>query len=409
MKTKLALICCVLGFAANNVSAQDNNGEKLGLPGDNLNLAAVLDVFQHSPTLESFEAALNADTSKINNLDLNNDNFVDYIKVLDKKEGDVHTIILQVDVADKESQDVAVIFVEKKGNEVNVQMIGDEDLYGKDYILEPSSDGAKSSTPNPAYTKDEKTTVVNNYYYNTDNNYYSERPNYCPPPDSWLIIGFIYGPHYNPWHSPFYWGYYPGWYHPWTPWYYDNYYNHWYYQHSWNGWWYWRAHHNHFNVWYGPYRSNRHASGLYLRNRTSGVYNRTYKNPQPAPRPAGKARFPSHALNTDKNPAIVKPGAGAVRPATPQKNIPVRKIESPKKHIEQAPSKPGQEMQTKPGNKIPVAPSKEIQKKPASKPIIQEKGKTAPPARPAAPVKKPTTIKPAQPVKDKPGTSDKRR
>ncbi|HRS39328.1 MAG TPA: hypothetical protein P5292_09135, partial [Bacteroidia bacterium] len=91
--------------------AQQDSTARLGLPGDNLNLAAVLDVFRQSPTLESFESALNADTSKINNLDLNNDGKVDYIKVVDRPEENVHTIVLQVDLNEKETQDVAVIFV----------------------------------------------------------------------------------------------------------------------------------------------------------------------------------------------------------------------------------------------------------------------------------------------------------
>ena len=77
-------ICFSLMIGTIPLYAQTSE-DRLGLPGDNLNLAAVLDIFQKSPTLEDFEAALNADTSKVNNLDLNNDNQVDYIKVIDKQ------------------------------------------------------------------------------------------------------------------------------------------------------------------------------------------------------------------------------------------------------------------------------------------------------------------------------------
>jgi len=44
--------------------------EKLDLPGDNLNLYAVLKLFQESETLEGFERKLNEEDSEINNLDL---------------------------------------------------------------------------------------------------------------------------------------------------------------------------------------------------------------------------------------------------------------------------------------------------------------------------------------------------
>lgn len=40
-------------------SQKNNQPVALGLPGDNLNLYAVLEVFQKSPTLEGFEKSLN--------------------------------------------------------------------------------------------------------------------------------------------------------------------------------------------------------------------------------------------------------------------------------------------------------------------------------------------------------------
>ena len=43
----------------------------LGLPGDNLDLYAVMEIFQKSKTIEDFEKTLNADKEGINNLDLN--------------------------------------------------------------------------------------------------------------------------------------------------------------------------------------------------------------------------------------------------------------------------------------------------------------------------------------------------
>jgi len=355
--------------------AQTNEApEKLNLPGDNLNLAAVLDVFQRSPTLEEFEAVLNADTSKINNLDLNNDDQIDYIKVLDKQEGTLHSIILQVDVNATESQDVAVIFVEKNGDDVKIQLVGDEDLYGKDYILEPASDRRSAATENPGY-KGDGTTVIhttNNYYYNTENNNYASRPDYCPPPSSWIIIGFIYGPVYSPWVSPWHWGYYPGWWSPWRPYYWDVYYGHWYYHHHWHGWWYWRAPYHHFDRYYAGYRTNRRHSGVVMNYRAQGVYRKTYENPNPAPRPDRKANFPSHAIATDRNPVIVKP-AGIAKPSV-----------SPAKDQMQKPGvKPAQPVK---GSVKPSTPSKEKQT-----------------VKPTTPSGKPTDVKPSTPPsKDKP-------
>ena len=129
--------------------AQDYPDEYLGLPGDNLNLYAVMNLFQKSETIEGFERSLNDENTRINNLDLNNDNYIDYIKVADYVDGNVHTIVLQ-DVLDRnESQDVAVFTVEKLRNgSVQIQLIGDEALYGKNYIVEP----IYGETPNPGYT-----------------------------------------------------------------------------------------------------------------------------------------------------------------------------------------------------------------------------------------------------------------
>src|SRR6516162_6213036 len=87
--------------------------ELLGLPGDNLDLYAVLDLFQKSKTIEAFEKSLNEQKTGINNLDLNLDKKVDFIKVVTRKDGDAFTFILQVDVTKTETQDVALILVNK--------------------------------------------------------------------------------------------------------------------------------------------------------------------------------------------------------------------------------------------------------------------------------------------------------
>ena len=52
-------ILALLIASATTVRAQDYPREYLGLPGDNLNLYAVMDLFRNSETLEDFERSLN--------------------------------------------------------------------------------------------------------------------------------------------------------------------------------------------------------------------------------------------------------------------------------------------------------------------------------------------------------------
>lgn len=102
----------------------------LGLPGDNLNLYAVLDIFQNSKTIEEFERKLNLRDSNVNNLNLNNDNSVDYILLMSYNQGHFHSIVLRVPVNSNQFQDIAVIEVSKdNGGNIIVQVIGDEALY----------------------------------------------------------------------------------------------------------------------------------------------------------------------------------------------------------------------------------------------------------------------------------------
>lgn len=392
-----ALVMLCFLFPEANLFAQDQSvkNERLNLPGDNFNLAAMLDIFRKSPTLESFEAALNADTSKINNLDLNNDGKVDYIKVFDRPDGSVHTIILQSDLGPNDAQDIAVIFVEKKGKDITIQVVGDEELYGPDYIVEPAANKPQTGTPNPAY-QGQQTTVTNNYYYNTEYNDYYDRPGYCETPSSWIIIGFMYGPAYSPWVSPWYWGYYPGWWNPWSPWYWDAYYVHWYYNYPWNGWWYWRTPHHHFRTWYGPYRTNRRTSNTVIRNRTSGVYDRSYQNPRPEVRPTRKPTFPPHTIDIDRNPAVIKPKSGEeLQPVRKEPEI-KRDVNAPDKRQEKQPVKQTEPVKEKKQRRSWFFRSNNEQPRDERQPEI--KPTTVPKERPS-PAKRETT--PTQPDRQK--------
>ena len=66
MKTKIGLLMLAFLIAIANLNAQnttetENDAELLGLPGDNLDLYATLDLFQKSKTIEEFEKSLNAE------------------------------------------------------------------------------------------------------------------------------------------------------------------------------------------------------------------------------------------------------------------------------------------------------------------------------------------------------------
>ena len=94
-------------------SQTDEEPEALGLPGDNLDLFAVLDLFQKSKTIEDFEKALNDTETGINNMDLTLDGKIDFIKVMTEQNNEDFTFILQVDITEKEIRDVAVIILSK--------------------------------------------------------------------------------------------------------------------------------------------------------------------------------------------------------------------------------------------------------------------------------------------------------
>ncbi len=171
----------------------------LGLPGDNLDLYAVLDLFQKSKTIEEFEKSLNLEKTGINNLDLDVDEKVDFIKVVTKKDGDDFTFILQVAVSKTETQDVAVILVSKdKDKKVTMQIVGDPDLYGKDYIVELNETVTPAVTANPGYTGPDTVKIVSTPAATT-----------TVVVESTPIVQYVYSPAYVPYVPPYYYGYYP--------------------------------------------------------------------------------------------------------------------------------------------------------------------------------------------------------
>lgn len=167
------------------------------MPGENFSLEGALELFKKAESPEDFEKLLNAESSNVNNLDLNDDGEIDYVRVVDNMDADVHAIVLQVLVGESESQDVAVIEIEKTGEEEAIlQIVGDEDVYGEQTIVEPFEAAANESGKNgPHLTVDR---IVVNVW-------------------GWPSVRFVYRPGYRPWISPWRWRHYPGWWRPWRP------------------------------------------------------------------------------------------------------------------------------------------------------------------------------------------------
>jgi hypothetical protein len=262
-KSIYTAILSLLIVAGSTAAAQAKKDNYLGLPGDNFNLYATMELFQESETLEDFERRLNDENSMINNLDLNGDGLVDYIMVMDYEDGNVHTIVLRAALDRDETQDVAVFTVERfRNGAVQIQLVGDEALYGRNYIIEP----IYAETPNPGYTGPGGNVVVGSVTtYEVA---------------AWPVIQFIYRPAYVSWRSSWYFGYYPNYWNPWRPFYYHTYYG--YHQNFYN------HYHGHYRHW-DHHRYHNYHDVYYSRIRTysptvhvridKGHYRSTYSRP----------------------------------------------------------------------------------------------------------------------------------
>lgn len=270
MKTLIyTLILALLTAGSSTLKAQNWQDDHLGLPGDNLNLFAVMNLFQNSETLEDFETNLNNPNTMVNNLDLNGDNLVDYIMVMDYKNGNTHNIVLRVALNRFEFQDVAVFnLVELRNGRVHIQLIGDVALYGPNYIIEPNF----AETPNPGFRGNRRgharrdVAVVHTTYYEVA---------------SWPVIVFITRPTYVVWRSNWHWGYTPIWWNPWRP-------HYWHFYHGYHYNW-----HTYYHRYYRPWHQPRHItyhnhyvvnirnySPTVVVNVNQGTYNNTYTRPE---------------------------------------------------------------------------------------------------------------------------------
>ena len=135
-----------------------------------LDLQAVAAAFAESNSVQEFERILNSSRYMINNLDLNRDGWVDYLRVIEVRQGYRHVFLIQACLAPSVFQDVATLVAEWQANKLFVEVIGDPYLYGYNYVV---------------------------------------RPVFVKRPPMWDIFG---RPTYNPWTSPYYYGYWPNYY-----------------------------------------------------------------------------------------------------------------------------------------------------------------------------------------------------
>ncbi len=136
---KILLRAQILLFVFGNTIAQEQTPATEA--GEDFDLYGVIGLFEESEDLEDFEKKINSEDNDVNNLDLNKDEEVDIVKVVEYSEGNTHLLVLQAVIGDNDYQDIATIEIEKHSeNEISLQVIGDADIYGPDYIIEPATE-----------------------------------------------------------------------------------------------------------------------------------------------------------------------------------------------------------------------------------------------------------------------------
>lgn len=192
MKEFCLIFCFALFIGQDSYSQED---VETGLPGDGFSLEGAISVFSTVKTPEDFENALNAPDNGINNLDLNQDGDTDYLVVEDLVDGDGHALVIRALINGEESQNVAVIAIEKSGEKTAVlQIFGDEDLYGSEKIAEPTDEKYFGGKGRPSVVENDAMVIVNVWF--------------------WPCVVTLWTPAYRPWISPYRWGFYPVWWKP---------------------------------------------------------------------------------------------------------------------------------------------------------------------------------------------------
>ena len=128
--------------------------------------------YRPSENIEKFEQNLNNPEKGVNNIDLNGNGEIDFIRVTEKVVDLTHLIILQVPLGNDDFQDVATIAVEQEnGKTYNLQLHGDPTIYGEYFYVVPSN---------------------NNF-------------------SAWNVIRWLFTPNYHPYYSPYGYSSLPRW------------------------------------------------------------------------------------------------------------------------------------------------------------------------------------------------------
>ncbi|VAX35362.1 hypothetical protein MNBD_UNCLBAC01-45 [hydrothermal vent metagenome] len=143
---------------------------------DGLDLKAVGALIKKVKDPKDLEKKLNDSSVGINNLDLNEDSKVDYIKVTEYGDETAKGFSLSVDLGPGDTQEVATIQIEKKGDGGDVEVRGNREIYGQGHYYRSPYSGLSTL----------------------------------------LIASYLFRPH--PFYmSPYGWGRYPGYYRSYRP------------------------------------------------------------------------------------------------------------------------------------------------------------------------------------------------
>jgi hypothetical protein len=168
---------------------------------EQISLEGLLELCKKSNNPEDLEKAINTNTSAIHNIDLNDDGQTDYLYVEDITEENLHMLFIRTEIKENEDQDIAVIEIEKAGEQVvYVRAIADSTLFGEDLSIEPKDEKElNSGGKGGPYMSECKVRLW--------------RANCW----GWPIVKTLYMPSYRPWVSPYRIRRLPPWYSPWRP------------------------------------------------------------------------------------------------------------------------------------------------------------------------------------------------
>ncbi|PID27042.1 MAG: hypothetical protein CR982_06950 [Candidatus Cloacimonadota bacterium] len=137
MFKRYAIFLFILIFSCGN-DYYDTNVTITQDAADGLDLKAVMALVQKVKSSEELEKRLNTPGS-INNLDLNEDGNVDYIKVSEYGGSGEYGFSLTTEPVKGEVQEIATIEITKDGDRANVNARGNSQIYGNNYYYHDNS------------------------------------------------------------------------------------------------------------------------------------------------------------------------------------------------------------------------------------------------------------------------------